>query len=116
MYLSIAAMRAEHARIRGRQEAHRRQQQDAGIEHLRAIGFDEAFSSRSKPFSQTSRWMVSRNAPPLIERRLEAERLGALDAAVERDPCHHLRRYVMLAVAAALPDATGPADPRSSAR
>ena len=50
--------------------------------------------------------MVSRSAPPLIERRLEAEGFRALDAAVERDPCHHLRRYVMLAVTAALPDAT----------
>ena len=44
-------------------------------------------------------------APPPLERRLEAEFLGALDAAIERDPGHHLRRDIMRAVAAPLPDA-----------
>ena len=32
---------AAHARVRRRQEAHRRQQQDAGVEQLRAVGLDE---------------------------------------------------------------------------
>ena len=38
MCFSIAAMVSPNARIRRRQETNRRQQQDAGIEQLRAIG------------------------------------------------------------------------------
>ena len=41
---------------------------------------------------------------PLLERRLEAEGFRALDAAVERDPGHHLGKHIVPAVAAPLPD------------
>src|SRR4029078_5961671 len=47
---------------------------------------------------------VAQRTPPL-KWRLEAERLGALDAAVEGDPGHYRRRNIVPACAAALPDA-----------
>ena len=47
---------------------------------------------------------IAQLAPP-IERRLESEHFRALDGAIERDPCHDLRRHVMRAIAAPLPDA-----------
>ena len=52
---------AADAGIGRRQKAHRRQHQDAGVEQLRSVGFDERVCARSNPFSQTSRWMVSRS-------------------------------------------------------
>ena len=44
-------------------------------------------------------------AAATLERRLEAESFGALDAAIERDPSHHFRENVVPALAAPLPDA-----------
>src|SRR4051812_40839110 len=96
--------RAADARIIRRQESHRRQQQDAGIEHLRAIGLDEGIQFEIKSSRADVEMDGIAQRAPLVERRLEAEHLGALDAAVERDPGHYLRRHIMLACAAALPD------------
>ena len=64
---------AANARVRGRQEAHRRQQQDAGIEQLRAIGFDERIQPGIKALFADIAMDGIAQPPPAIERRVEAE-------------------------------------------
>ncbi len=77
---------AAHARVRHRQEAHRRQQQDAGIEQLRTVGLDERILLTIKAvFADIAADGVAQG-PPAIERRLEFKSFGAFDSAIERDP------------------------------
>src|SRR6266478_1555420 len=96
---------AANARIRGGKETDRGHQQYTGIEQLRAIGFDKGVLRRVKALLADVAADGVAQAPPAIERCLESELFGALDAAVERDPCHQFRRDIMLARTAPLPDA-----------
>ena len=96
---------AANARVRGRKETHRRQQQDAGIEHLRTIGFNESVLPGIKAvFADIATNRIAQS-PPAIERCVKSESFGAFDAAVERHPGHDLGRDIALALAAAFPDA-----------
>ena len=98
--------RPSHPRIVRRQEADRGDQQHGWRPAPPRRSARRTHSAlASKPLAQTSRWISSRSARHFVERRLQAEFLRALDAAVERDPGHHLREDVVLGRAAALPDA-----------
>ena len=96
---------AANARIRGGKETDRGHQQYAGIEHLRAIGFDKGVLRHVKALLADIAADGVAQGAPAIERCLKTELFGALDAAIERDPCHDFRRDIVLALAAPLPDA-----------
>jgi len=97
--------RAFDPRVGRGKETHRRQEQDAGIQQLRAIGFDECVLLRIKTLVADVPADGIAQQLPSIERPLQTESLGALDRTVESHPRHHLGRDVVLALAAPLPDA-----------
>src|SRR3954451_21852220 len=97
--------RASDARVGSREEPHRRQQQDAGIEHFGSVGFDERILAGIEPLVADIPANGIAEQLPSIDRPLQTESLGALDGAVKRDPSHDLGGNVMLTLAAALPDA-----------
>src|SRR6266481_7987285 len=97
--------RTANAGVGRRQEAYRGQQQDAGVEQLRSVGFDKRVLLAIKTLVANFATDGIAQCPPSVERRIKSELFSALDAAIERHPGHHLRRDVMPALAAPLPDA-----------
>src|SRR5262249_56340291 len=92
--------RAGRARVAGRQESDRGNEQGAGIELVRSIGLDERAESRiERLLAHFIADLVADAAPP-VERALEAERFPAFDRAIESDPRHDLGIGEMLAPAA----------------
>jgi hypothetical protein len=80
---------AANARIFRRQEADRRQQKEARVEHRRASRIPQSCrASRSKPLAQTSAWIRSRKLRHFSNGALKPNFSSALDAAVEGDPGH----------------------------
>src|SRR5439155_12188111 len=75
--------RAANPRVGWRQKPYRRQQQDAGVEQLRAIRIEERIKPGVKAlFADVAMDRVAQ-FPPLLDGRLETEPLHALDPAVE---------------------------------
>ena len=79
------------ARIRHRQKSNARQQQQIGVEQLRAVSLGE----NAELFVEAALAYVMENLvaqlAPFVERPFETERLGALDGAIVGDPRHDLR-------------------------
>ena len=96
--------RAADALVAGRQKAHQRQQQQAGIHARRAIGLDEAAALGVHALGADV--VVNRVAPACANARCSRLSLGLRAAgAVERHPGHHLGMDEMLRRAADFPDA-----------
>ena len=117
---SIASHGADDARVIGRQEADRRQQQQAGVELLGAVGLRTKLpSSSSKPRSQTSSWMRSRisrqrstgpgssYSSALLMARSKATQAIALEWVKCWRPAAHLPDALVAARARFFPDARG---------
>ena len=96
---------AANARVGGRQEPHRGQQQDTGIEQLRAVGLDERVLPGIKTLLADIAADLVAQASPAIEWPVVAEFFGALNGAIECDPGHHFRRDIMPGLPTSLPDA-----------
>src|SRR5580692_8499470 len=96
--------RTANPRVRSRQESDRWKQQYTRIQQRRAITFDEGILGRIKALLADVAMDGVAQGAPVIERRVETEPLGALDRAVDRDPCHHLGKNVVLGLVAPLPD------------
>src|SRR4051812_15228173 len=97
--------RAEQTRIVQRQKSQLGHLQQARVEKLRAVRLHEAVALRVVTTLADLRMNLRAQLAPVLERTLEAVRLGILDAAIECDPRHDLRMREVLRRAANLPDA-----------
>src|SRR5262249_35017819 len=73
-------------------------------EQTRAVGFDKGIGSAVETLLADVAVDGLAQRSPLLQRRLEAEGFRALDAAVERDPGHHLGKHIVPAVASPFPN------------
>ena len=96
---------AAHARIVGRQEAHLRNQEQAGVQMRRAVRLHERVASRVEARAQTCAWIASRTFRQRSTGPSSPKRSAVLDRAVERHPRHHLGVSEVAPRPAHLPDA-----------
>ena len=81
--------RPGNTRIGRWEEANRRNQKRAGVEHLRTVGFDEGVLVAIKALLADVAMDGIAQFAPVLDRRLEPETFGTLDAAIECHPDQH---------------------------
>src|SRR4029078_4450178 len=81
---------AANAWIARRQEADERNEQHAGVGKLRPVRLNEGVHTGVEGFRTNVGVDLVAHLAPVVDRSVEAEHLGALDRAVERDPGHDL--------------------------
>ena len=93
------------ARVLGRQEPDQRQQQQARVQLLAAVGLDEGAELGVEALRADLAVDPLAQRAPAVDRALEPELLDRADRAVEGDPGHDLGVGEVASAAAHLPDA-----------
>src|SRR5262249_16234846 len=96
---------AAHARVLGRKKTHQWQQQNAGIEVLRAVGAHERAKRAVEAAAAYILMYALAQTPPAPQRCLQPELLSTLYHTIQSPPGHDFRVGEVPCLAADLPDA-----------